>query len=149
MVQYITSHPWALRRSDSVLRACWPAPSYRIFPVISYITSQLLLPSLHWHRSTGLVRCSDNKHTLLNSVRHLEQRVLFTWLKTPDIPASNGTTNHSIGARVSNCCVFIWTPCNWAAFVQNILNSHNPLSLPVRILHMLEIYTVHQEETQM
>jgi hypothetical protein len=52
-----------------------------------------------------LVKCFDNKHTLLYAVRHPAQHTLFTGLQTHDIPASSGTTRYfshqsfSSGAR--------------------------------------------------
>jgi len=61
--------------------------------------------SLHYHKTTGLVKCFDNKHTLLYAVRHPAQHTLFTGLQTHDIPASSGTTRYfshqsfSSGAR--------------------------------------------------
>jgi len=45
--------------------------------------------SLHCHKTTGLVKYFDKKHMLLHAVCHL---TLCTWLQTPDIPASTGTT---------------------------------------------------------
>jgi len=71
----------------------------------------LLKLSLHCHKTTGLVKCFENRHTLLNAEHHLAQCMLFTWLQTPVflhpvVPPFTFLTIQSILMQFSNCCMF-------------------------------------------
>jgi hypothetical protein len=79
--------------------------------------------SLHYNETTGFIKFFDNKHVLLHAVHHITQYTMFTWLQTPNIPTSSGTTftfptSHAIVVHISNCSMFFWLCCNlWQCFL--------------------------------
>jgi hypothetical protein len=57
-------------------------------PLLADCKPQGALCRMECHKTTGLVKCFDSKHTLLLAVRHLAQCALLTRLRTSDIPSS-------------------------------------------------------------
>jgi len=61
-------------------------------PLLADCTLQSAFWRMECSKTTGLVKCFNNKHMLLHAVCHLPQCMLFPQLGTPDIPTSSDTT---------------------------------------------------------